>query len=132
MPGTTVARADDHGRCIHAHACVGRACGDRLARVKEMKMCFRHGLLCLTLPWLPARARAICLWRVILFRHGFENDPATFWHEYGHYLQFRDDLLFVLKYSYCHLKYGYEENPYEKEAEQYSLTRIAAGDDVCI
>ena len=58
------------------------------------------------------------LWNTIYLAPGFENDTRLIKHELKHLEQMRRDgkVVFMVKYVYWHLKYGYLFNPYEIEA----------------
>lgn len=62
-------------------------------------------------------------WNVIYLAPGFEQDQRLLRHERQHLAQMARDgkLLYLLKYTYWLLRYGYRNNPYEIEARQAEL-----------
>ena len=57
-------------------------------------------------------------WNVIYMAPGYELNNALICHERKHLEQMRRDgkLVYLIKYSYWTLRYGYKMNPYEVEA----------------
>jgi hypothetical protein len=62
-------------------------------------------------------------WRTAYFLPGFLEDSATVRHELRHLQQIEQDgrLLFLVKYVFFTLAYGYRRNLYEVEARNYSM-----------
>ena len=60
------------------------------------------------------------LWGVIYIAPGYELCQPLIRHESKHLEQMQRDgkLLYLIKYSYWTLRYGYKNNPYEVEARQ--------------
>ena len=60
------------------------------------------------------------LWGVIYLAPGFEQHAALLRHERKHLEQMQRDgkLVYLIKYSYWILRYGYWNNPYEIEARK--------------
>lgn len=91
---------------------------------------FREGRL---VPWIGgvlgrmgAPAAAVTLRRTIVLNPGVRLTPGLLAHELTHVRQWRDDVLFPLRYSLASLRHGYHENPYEIEARAVALaaTRV--------
>jgi hypothetical protein len=60
-------------------------------------------------------------YRVLLFRAPETyNDKQVRLHEYAHLLQAKRDKLFSLRYVICLFQCGYQNNPYEVEANNFS------------
>jgi len=57
-------------------------------------------------------------WGAIYLAPGYEQDQRLLRHERQHLAQMRRDgkLIYLIKYSYWLLRYGYRNNPYEIEA----------------
>jgi hypothetical protein len=57
-------------------------------------------------------------WNVIYMAPGYEHNVPLLRHERKHIEQMRRDgkLVYLIKYSYWFLRYGYKMNPYEVEA----------------
>lgn len=57
-------------------------------------------------------------------------EPSWRIHEECHKLQWRRDgaFKFIMKYLWYQLRYGYAKNPYEVEANSWSLTVLSIGD----
>jgi hypothetical protein len=68
-------------------------------------------------------AAAVTLGRTIVIHPGVPLTRSLLIHELTHVRQWREDLLFPLRYSVATLRHGYRDNPYEVEA------RIAAASD---
>jgi hypothetical protein len=60
------------------------------------------------------------LWGVIYMAPGYEEHAALLRHERKHLEQMQRDgkLMYMIKYSYWMVRYGYLDNPYEIEARQ--------------
>jgi hypothetical protein len=58
-------------------------------------------------------------WNVIYMAPGYEQHVGLIRHERKHIEQMRRDgkLVYLIKYSYWFLRYGYKMNPYEVEAQ---------------
>jgi hypothetical protein len=62
-------------------------------------------------------AAAVTLGRTIVVHPDAALDPRLLRHELEHVRQWRRyPLTFPLRYVLCHLRYGYHDNPYEREA----------------
>ena len=60
------------------------------------------------------------LWGNIYFTPGYETDVGLIRHEQKHLEQMQRDgkMVYMVKYLYWNLKYGYFSNPYEVEARK--------------
>ena len=63
------------------------------------------------------------LWGVIYLAPGYEQHAALIRHERKHLEQMQRDgkLMYLIKYTYYLLRYGYRQNPYEVEARAAEL-----------
>lgn len=61
-------------------------------------------------------AAAVALHSWILISPSVRVTRPLLRHELQHILQWRRDRFFLLRYCYYHLRYGYRNNPYEREA----------------
>ena len=67
---------------------------------------------------MGAPAAAVTLGRTIVVSPGARLSHRLLVHELTHVRQWREDLLFPLRYSLATLRYGYRDNPYEVAARQ--------------
>jgi hypothetical protein len=85
--------------------------------------------------WIPAlggllsgmgrAAAAVTLGRTIVVHPDVELSDRLLRHELAHVRQWqRRPLTFPVRYAWCHLRFGYRDNPYEAEAR-----RAEAGGD---
>jgi len=60
------------------------------------------------------------LWRVVHIMPGYLQDNELIEHELAHCRQMERDgrAVFLVKYSWWFLRYGYEQNPYEVQARK--------------
>ena len=72
--------------------------------------------------WLSGmggRAAAVTLGRTIVVHPDALLDGRLMRHELEHVRQWRQyPLTFPLRYALCHLRYGYQNNPYERAARE--------------
>lgn len=63
------------------------------------------------------------LWGVIYMAPGYETHEALLRHERKHLEQMQRDgkLMYMVKYTYWLIRYGYLANPYEIEARQAEM-----------
>jgi hypothetical protein len=67
---------------------------------------------------MGAPAAAVTLGRTIVLNPGARVTPGLIAHELAHVRQWRDDLLFPLRYTLATVRHGYIDNPYEVEARE--------------
>jgi hypothetical protein len=83
---------------------------------------FREGRLIPRIGGLLARmggpAAAVTLGRTIVVSPEARLSNQLLVHELTHVRQWREDVLFPLRYTLATLRYGYLDNPYEVEARQ--------------
>jgi hypothetical protein len=83
--------------------------------------------------WIPALggriagmsgpASAVTIGDTILVHPDARATERLMYHELTHVRQWRErPLLFPLHYLWCHMRYGYRDNPYEVEARQAETT----------
>lgn len=62
-------------------------------------------------------------WNVVYMAPGFEEHAALLRHERKHLEQMQRDgkLMYMVKYTYYLLRYGYRQNPYEVDARAAEL-----------
>jgi len=89
---------------------------------------WRRGGLALRIGgWLLGRSSVsgVTLWRSISLSPGVALDPELLLHELQHVLQFESDPLFPLRYIWGTVRYGYTQNPFERDARDYAAQRLA-------
>jgi hypothetical protein len=69
-------------------------------------------------------AAAVTLGRTIVVNPDARLTPGLLAHELVHVRQWRDDLLFPLRYTLATLRHGYRDNPYEVEARQLAAASV--------
>ncbi len=67
-------------------------------------------------------AAAVTLGRTIIVNPGVPLTSSLLAHELEHVRQWREDVLFPLRYTVATLRHGYWSNPYEVEARQASAS----------
>ena len=67
---------------------------------------------------MGAPAAAVTLGRTIVVSPGARLSPQLLVHELTHVRQWREDVLFPVRYTLATLRHGYTNNPYEVEARQ--------------
>jgi hypothetical protein len=87
----------------------------------------RGGLALRVGGWLLGRrsVSGITLWRSISLAPEAPLDPELLLHELRHVLQFQTDPLFPLRYIWGTVRYGYTQNPFERDAREYAAQRLA-------
>jgi hypothetical protein len=91
---------------------------------------WRRGGLALRIGgWLLGKrsVAGITLWRSISLAPDARLDPELLLHELRHVLQFQSDPLFPLRYLWGSVRYGYTQNPFERDARAYAAHRLAGG-----
>ena len=89
------------------------------ARFVRVVRCHTTGpaLLYRTKRIIPASMDGITIGRHIFVREAYVNDACMLAHELTHVKQgVREGLMFAIKYFLYWLRYGYRNNPYEREA----------------
>ena len=71
-------------------------------------------------------AAAVALRRTIVVNPSVELTPGLLAHELEHVKQWREDVLFPLRYALATLRHGYRNNPYEVAAR---VAAAAASDE---
>lgn len=77
-------------------------------------------------------AAAVTLRRTIIVSPAYPVTPALIAHELTHVRQWREDVLFPVRYALASLRHGYHANPYEVEAREVeaSLSRTPPPQDL--
>ncbi len=89
---------------------------------------WRRGGIALRLGgWCLGRATVsgITFWRTIFLAHHASLTPELLLHELRHVHQFEADPLFPLRYVWRSVRHGYTDNPYEADARDYAVRRLA-------
>jgi len=101
---------------------IERTAGWVLGRRVPPPVVLREGRL---IPWIGgvcarmgAPAAAVTLGRTIVLNPRARLTPRLLAHELAHVRQWREDLLFPVRYTLATLRYGYVDNPYEVEARE--------------
>ena len=64
-------------------------------------------------------------WHIIYVMPGWERQEWLMRHERAHLAQMKRDgsIVFMVRYAYWHLRYGYRNNPYEIEARAHEYAQ---------
>jgi Domain of unknown function (DUF4157) len=77
---------------------------------------------------MGAPAAAVTLGRTIVVSPGARLSRQLLVHELTHVRQWREDLLFPVRYTLATIRHGYVNNPYEVEARQAAAAQLPSAE----